>query len=135
MAKSKRYCSIPTKLSRDEFNQFVLPHLTRGARGPATKLSFRCLFNYILYLMHTGCQWEQINIKKDCSGKPEIHSSRIFRIFKRWLKDGCFEKIFVDSVATLFKKNLLDLDIIHGDGTTTAAKKGAIISATMAISA
>ena len=85
--------------------------------------------------MHTGCQWEQINIEKDKSGKPEIHYSRIFRTFKRWVNDDCFEKIFIGSVATLFRENLLDLDIIHGDGTTTAAKKGAIISATLAISA
>jgi len=134
MANSKRYRSIPVKLNKEEFNQFVLPHLTKGSRGPATKLSFLRLFNYILNLMHTGCQWEQLNIKKDRSGNAEIHYSRVFCTFKRWVKDGCFEKIFIGSVTTLFEKNLLDLDIIHGDGTTTAAKKGAIISGAMAIS-
>ena len=135
MANSKRYRSIPTKLSKEEFNQFVLPHLTKGSRGPTTKLSFFRLYNYILNLMHTGCQWEQLNIEKDSSGKAEIHYSRVFCTFKRWVKDGCFEKIFIGSVTTLFEKDLLDLDIIHGDGTTTAAKKGAIILVEMAIKA
>ena len=126
MAKSKQYHSIPTKLTEDEFHEFVLPHLTKGSRGPKTKLSFYRLFTYILTLMHTGCQWEELHIEKDDAGKPEIHYSRLFRTFKRWVNDGCFEKIFVGSVGKLFENNLLDLDVIHGDGTTTAAKKGAI---------
>jgi transposase len=77
--------------------------------------------------MSCGCQWEEIPIEKDVSGKPEIHYTRIFRTFQRWQRDGCFEKIFVGSVQHLFENNLLDTDVIHGDGSTTAAKKGAII--------
>ena len=127
MSRSKKYQSIPTHFTEDQFDQFVLPHLTEGSRGPKTKVSFCSLFNYILKLMHTGCQWGEIPIEKDASGKPEIHHTRIFRTFQRWLKDGCFEKIFVSSVQKLFENNLLDTDVIHGDGSTTAAKKGAII--------
>lgn len=29
--------SIPTKLSLEEFNEFVLPHLPTGRRGPPPK--------------------------------------------------------------------------------------------------
>ena len=78
-------------------------------------------------IRHTGCQWDKLPIEKDYLGKPEIHCTRIFRVFKRWVNTGCFERIFVGSVSKLFENNLLDLDVIHGDGTTTAAKKGAII--------
>ena len=70
---------------------------------------------------------EEIPIEKDASGKAEIHHTRIFRTFQRWQQDGCFEKIFVGSVQQLFENKLLDTDIIHGDGSTTVAKKGAII--------
>ena len=126
MAKSKKYQSIPTFLHEDEFNEFVLAHLTKGSRGPAAKVSYCRLFNYILKLMHTGCQWEEISIEKDVSGKPEIHYTRIFRTFQRWQKDGCFEKVFVNSVHQLFKSKLLDTTVIHGDGSMTAAKKGVI---------
>ncbi|AIK96101.1 hypothetical protein [Candidatus Odyssella acanthamoebae] len=59
MAKSKKYQSIPAILEEDEFNEFVLPHLTKGSRGPNTKLTFHRLFNCLLKLMHTGCQWEE----------------------------------------------------------------------------
>lgn len=127
MAKSKKYQSIPTVLNEDEFNEFVLPHLTKGSRGPNTKLTFHRLFNYLLKLMHTGCQWEELPIEKDEFGKPEIHYTRLFRIFQRWLKDRCFDNIFIGSVSELFKHNLLDTKVIHGDGSTTVAKKGAII--------
>ena len=127
MKENRRYNKIPTVLKEDEFNEFVLPHLKKGARGPSKKLSSFKLFNYILYLMHTGCQWENISIKLDTAGKPEIHYTNIYNAFKFWVKHGCFNKIFEASVARLFKAGMLDTDILHGDGTCTPAKKGEII--------
>ena len=123
----RRYNKIPTALSENEFNEFVLPHLKRGTRGPSKKISLFKLFNYILKLMHTGCQWEQIPIDKNEDGKPEIHYTHIYNDFKFWVKRGCFEKIFEASVARLFKAGMLNTFIVHGDGTSTTAKKGAII--------
>ena len=127
MAKNQKWQEIPTILTESQFNEFVLEHLTKGSRGPSPKLSSYKIFNYILKLIHTGCQWEEIPIQKDCYGNAEIHYTRLFRIFQRWQRDGCFEQIFSNSVQCLFKNRLLDTSIIHGDGTTTAAKKGAII--------
>ena len=82
--------------------------------------------------MHTGCQWYQLPIEKDPIGKPEISYSRLFRHFQRWIKTGFFDRVFEASVAKLAKESLLDTSILHGDGTTTAAKKGAIILAEVA---
>ena len=87
-------------------------------------MSYYKIFHYILKLLYTGCQWSEIPVEKDENGKPEIHCTRIFKIFKRWVNDGCFEKIFGNSVSKLLSAGKLDLKIIHGDGTTTAAKKG-----------
>jgi hypothetical protein len=39
MAETQRWQAIPTQLERAEFEQFVLPHLSIGSRGPAPKLS------------------------------------------------------------------------------------------------
>ena len=103
MKEKELYNKIPVALKESEFNEFVLPHLKKGSRGPSKKLSFFKIFNYILKFMHTGCQWEQIPIEKDESGKPEIHHTKIFN------------------------SKMLDTDILHGDGTCTTAKKGAII--------
>ena len=127
MSRIRRYNKLPTVLREDEFNEFVLPHLKKGTRGPSKKISFFKLFNYILKLMHTGCQWEQIPIDKNKDGMPEIHYTNIYNAFKFWVKHGCFDKIFEASVARLFKAGMLNTGIVHGDGTSTTAKKGAII--------
>src|ERR1700692_440656 len=124
MAKSVQSRGIPTELSLEQFRQFVLPHLTVGSRGPAPKLSLHALFNYILKLLYIGCQWKELPIAKDAEGRPEIHYTRIYGVFRRWQADGCFDIIFTVVVLRLHQANLLDLTIIHGDGTTTAAKKG-----------
>jgi transposase len=127
MNKIQQYNKIPVALSENEFNEFVLPHLQKGKRGPDKKISFFKLFNYILKLMHTGCQWQQLPIDKDSSGKPEIHYTNVFNAFKFWVKHGCFDKIFEASVSKLFKSDMLDTSVLHGDGTCTSAKKGEII--------
>ncbi len=124
---NRDYKRIPTELTEKEFNEFVFPHLKNGKRGPRPKVSLYKIFNYILYVIHTGCQWYKLPIEKTPEGKPEISYTRIFKHFKAWLKKGCFEQMFESSVRLLAQSNLLDTSILHGDGTTTAAKKGAII--------
>ncbi len=124
MAKSQPWQGIPTNLSLAQFEQFVWPHLRMGRRGPAPKLSSHAIFNYILRLLYRGCQWKELPIGKDRQGRPEIHYTRIYRAFRRWQADGCLDAIFEGSVFRLHQDDRLDTSIIHGDGTTTAAKKG-----------
>jgi transposase len=127
MKKKRVFNTIPTKLTEEQFNEFVLPHLKKGDRGPDKKVSFYKIFNYILILMHTGCQWYNLPIEKDSSGNYEIHYTRVFKSFKYWLHHGCFDKIFESSVLRLATNKMLDLSVIHGDGTSNCAKKGVII--------
>ncbi|CAB3808900.1 hypothetical protein LMG28614_06908 [Paraburkholderia ultramafica] len=115
---------IPTKLSVEQFEQFVLPHLSRGRRGPPPTLALHKIFNYILQVLYMGCQWKMLPIETNAKGRPEIHYTRIYRAMRRWLADGCMDAIFAGSVSRLHSDKLLDLTVIHGDGTTTAAKKG-----------
>jgi transposase len=124
MAKRQQWQWIPTHLTLAQFSQFVLPHLVVGSRGPTPKLSLHAIFNYILRLLYMGCQWHELPIGIGLDGRPEIHYTRLYRMFRFWQAHGCFDLIFTDSVAALHAANLLDTSIIHGDGTTTAAKKG-----------
>jgi len=124
MTRSKQWQWIPTKLSEEEFDEFVFPYLFIGSRGPAPKLPLHAIFNYILRLLYMGCQWEQLPIEKDRDGCPEIHYTRIYRMFRFWEAHGCFDAIFTGSVSTLHHTDLLNTTVVHGDGTTTAAKKG-----------
>jgi len=124
MAGSQCGQAIPTKLSVEQFEQFVLPHLSTGRRGPAPTLGLHKIFNYILQLLYMGCQWKALPIEKNDEGRPEIHYTRIYRALRRWQADGCIDRIFAGSVHRLHQDQLLDHTVIHGDGTTTAAKKG-----------
>jgi transposase len=111
-------------LSLEQFEQFVLPHLRRGRRGPPPTLPLHKIFNYILRVLYMGCQWKMLPIERNAKGRLEIHYTRIYRLMRRWQADGCMDAIFAGSVSRLHDDQLLDLTVIHGDGTTTAAKKG-----------
>ena len=123
-SKKLNYQTIPSKLSEKDFNQFVLPFLSRGTRGPQPKISLYKCFSYIMFLLYSGCQWKSIPIEKDKSETPEIHYTSIFKRFKVWVNDGSMKKVFTNSVVELNRNDLIEGDILHGDGTTTVAKKG-----------
>ena len=74
--------------------------------------------------VHLGCQWKELPIEKDANGRQEIRCTRVWRAFRSWETDGCFDAIFEGTVLPLHRADLLDVSVIHGDGTTTAAKKG-----------
>ena len=81
MAQSEQWQRIPTSLSAEEFEEFVLPHLTVGRRGPPVKQSLQVMFNCVLRLLYLGCQWKELPIEMGRDGRPEIHYSRIYRRF------------------------------------------------------
>ncbi len=101
MVGSRRGPALPTQLGLGLFEQFVLPHLSTGRRGPPPKLGLFKIFNYILQLLYLGCQWKELPIDKDGEGRPEIHYTRIYsphfshasrRLHNRkWL--GCIIKL------------------------------------------
>ena len=115
-AEAKKYNVIPTQLTEDQFNEFIFSHLSQGKRGPKPKIGYYKIFNYILYFNHTGVQWKNIPIDKTEEGKPEIHYTRLFKIYSRWASDGSLEKVFEFSVLTLNERDKLNLSVIHGDG-------------------
>jgi hypothetical protein len=62
--------TIPTSLTENEFNEHVNPYLSKAKRGFVCKIPLYKVFNYILYRLHTGCQWDQLPIDPD-SRNPE----------------------------------------------------------------
>jgi hypothetical protein len=53
---------IPTQLTQKQFEKHIEPYLSQAKRGFTAQIPRYKLFNYILYWLHTGCQWEQIPI-------------------------------------------------------------------------
>src|ERR1700737_2087160 len=64
MAGSQRGQAIPTQLSLAQFEAFVLPHLSRGSRGPAPKLGLHKIFNYICDCSTWGVSGRNCRSKK-----------------------------------------------------------------------
>lgn len=116
--------SIPTQLSENLFNEFFWELIPVPQRGPKGEVPRWRIFNYILKLLYTGCQWKELPIALKPDGRPEISYSCVFKIFRRWLHLGVFGKAFDLSLQRLLEHGYLDISVIHGDGTTTAAKKG-----------
>ena len=117
---------IPVQLSATEFTAFILPPLSMPKRGPKCKLGYHRVFNLILWLLYTGMQWKCLPIPQDTNGKPAIHYTSIYKVFAKWADDGSLWQAFLASVRHLAAEKHLDLRVLHGDGTNTVAKKGAM---------
>jgi transposase len=116
----KEYNSLPVKVSLKDFNRHIKPYLSVGTRGPDTQLSVFQIFNCILEVLHTGMQWYRL--------KSPVRYTNIYRHHNRWSHDGSYERLFHASLAWLIENDLLDLFVLHGDGSNTIAKKGALES-------
>jgi hypothetical protein len=54
--------TIPVSLTEMQFNEHVRPFLNTAKRGYECSIPLYKVFNYILYRLHTGCQWERLPI-------------------------------------------------------------------------
>jgi hypothetical protein len=117
------YNEIPKQVSRKDFNKYINPHLRKPMKGPRPKISFYKIFNYILYVLHTGIQWNQLKTRRN-----ELHWSNVYRRHNQWSKDGSYQKLLFASIIHLKDTNQLDTSIIHGDGSNTVVKKGVMES-------
>ena len=116
----KEFNELPVKVSRENFNKFIEPYLSKGKRGPKPKISLYKTFNYILYVLHTGIQWENLPIRE-----RETSWQAVYHKHNGWSKNGTYENLLLHSVKELKERGKLDLSILHGDGSNTVAKKGA----------
>ncbi len=123
------YNRIPTKVSRKDFNRYIDPHLKRPKTGPKPQLSLYKIFHYILYVLHTGMQWDQLNTKRN-----ELPYTNVYTWHNRWSKDGSYQTLFQASILQLHHTAQLDTSVFHGDGSNTVVKKGASASAMPVIS-
>lgn len=128
-APSFVYHRIPTKVSRKDFHRYIAPHLQKPKKGPKPKLSLYKIFTYILYVLHTGMQWAQLN-----THRHELHDTNVYKWHNRWSKDGSYQALFAASILHLHHTDQLDTSVLHGDGSNTVVKKGAPASVTPVIS-
>jgi len=54
---------IPVKVSEKQFDLRFAPYLSHAKRGYVCQIPLYRVFNYILYWLHTGCQWNELPIE------------------------------------------------------------------------
>lgn len=123
------YNSIPKKVTRKDFTGSIAPHLKKPVKGPEPKLSLYKIFNYILYVLPTGIQWNQLKTRRN-----ELHWTNVYKWHNRWSKNGSYQALFEASVIHLRETDQLDPSILHGDGSNMVVKKGVPALAIRAIS-
>ena len=101
--------------------------MSRAKRGYVSTRSVPLykIFNYILYVLYTGCPWPalQDRIDKNADGETEASYQTPYYHFCKWSADGSLQRVFAGSVSTILTD--LDLSELNLDGTHTLAKKGA----------
>lgn len=109
---------LPVSVSIEDFETYILPHLTHKKGHNRQKVSYHYVFNTILYVLKSGCSWRTL--------KPDnelVTWQNIYYHYNRWSKDGSFERIFEHSRTYI--ETHLALECIQLDGTHTPSKKGA----------
>ncbi len=114
---------IPTKLTETQFQKYIEPHLSKAKRGYVSKQPLYKIFNYIAYVLHTGCQWEELPIEKTADGNPEMSWQVPRYHFYKWSRDGSLQRLCDAGIMTIkYELNLSELTL---DGSQRVAKKGA----------
>ena len=122
----KQYNQLPKRITEKQFERFFLPFLSLPKRSRKFKIPLWRVFNYILYQLRTGCQWEELPIRIDpLTNKKEITYTAVWKWFDKWSGDGSFDRAFIGSVSLLYEKKKLRTKHINLDGTNSVAKKGA----------
>ena len=109
---------IPVEISEVDFETYVLPHLSHKLGHNRQKISYHKVFNYILYVLKSGCSWR--TLKPD---NQEVKWTTIYYHYSRWSKDGSFDRLF--EASRQYISDHLALESLQIDGTHTVAKKGA----------
>jgi hypothetical protein len=74
---------IPTRVTEQQFERFFDPYLSQAARGFVSQIPRYKFFNYILYWLHTGCQWDEIPIEQQVGSEKKKSASMPFTLSSR----------------------------------------------------
>jgi len=115
---------IPTKISKEDFEIYISPFLTKAKRGFVSLLPLYLIFNGILHKLYTGCQWKALPTAefRDELTEVELTYQAFYHHYRKWSNDESFEYLFKASIIAIqFHANVSEINL---DGTHTLAKKG-----------
>lgn len=107
-------------LSKDKIERWIIPHLSKGERGPEPKVALATIVQAILYRLKTGCQWRQLPLKAFFDGEALSYSG-VYYHHRKWIKDGSWQKVWMELLSV--NRHLLDLSSMQLDGSHTLLQK------------
>ncbi len=117
--------TIPESVTQEQFEQYILPYLSKAKRGYVSKTPLMGIFNLILYHLHTGCQWDCLPVSKAAQQRQERNEpswQAVYYHWSKWSADGSLARVWQGSVERI--KEDLDLAQMNLDGSHAIAKKG-----------
>jgi transposase len=115
--------TIPVSVTQEQFEQYIRPSLSVAKRGYECRIRLYKVFNYILYRLHTGCQWERLPIDNAADDpKKEISYHAVYHHYRKWSRDGSWERLFQPSIVSIRER--IDPRHLNLDGSHAPAKKG-----------
>jgi len=110
LSTGDKFGKLPVKVSQSEFSIYIRPHLRFPTKGLKPKLSYYKIFNYILHVLHTGIQWDELKLNKN----DKLHWSIIYKWHLRWSKNGSYENLFLGSVDKLTRNGVKSNGLLLG---------------------
>ena len=108
-------------ISEDSINEWIVPQLSKGKRGPEVSVKVSEIVSAILYRLKTGCQWRELPVDQFFN-EVSIGWQGVYYHFSRWVKDGSFKKVWLFLLKS--QRRLLDLSSVQLDGSQTICKNG-----------
>ena len=109
------------KLSKKQINQKLVPHLSKGKRGPSCKVGLWRIVRALLYRLKTGTQWRELPLKQ-LFGRHVISWQSVFYYFSKWSEDGSWYRLW--TIVLRLNKRFLDMSSVQLDGSHTPVKRG-----------
>jgi transposase len=109
------------KVSKKMINQKLVPHLSKGKRGPQCKVGLWRIVRAILKRLKTGTQWRELPMR-ELFGRHTISWKTVFYYFSKWSKDGSLYRLWIALLK--INKSILDMSSTALDGSHTPAKRG-----------
>lgn len=109
---------LPVYVSEEDFNQYILPHLTHKIGHNRQRVSYHYIFNTILHILKSGCSWRSL--------KPDnqlVSWQNVYYHYAKWSGDKSFARLFEASRSDITP--YLALECLQLDGSHTPSKKGA----------
>jgi len=107
-------------LSKDMIEQWVIPHLSKGERGPKPEVGLVDLVRAILYRLKTGTQWRFLPVG-EFFAPGAIKWGGVYHHHRAWIKDGSWRRVWIELLKA--NRSRLDLSSIQLDGSQTPSKK------------